>query len=71
MPVEETTLTATLPGLQPPVGDMVQIQRLTGMRPDEVCMMTPAHIDRSEGVWRFVPPCHKMTRRKKRTTCGM
>lgn len=39
---------------------MVRLQRLTGMRPDEVCSLRPGDIDRTAGVWEFRPPSHKL-----------
>ena len=38
---------------------MVQLQRLSGMRPGEVIRMRLADIDQSECVWVYRPPCHK------------
>jgi integrase len=45
--VDDATVEATLPFLPPVVADMVRVQRLTGMRPAEVCIMRPIDIDRS------------------------
>ncbi|GHT09778.1 hypothetical protein FACS1894170_00940 [Planctomycetales bacterium] len=36
-----------LPFFPPVIGDMVRMQLLTGMRPDEVCRMTPGEIDKT------------------------
>ena len=38
---------------------MVKLQRLTGMRPGEVCRMRGIDIDRDGEVWVFLPPTHK------------
>jgi integrase len=57
--VDDATVEATLPHLGPVVRDMVQLQRLTGMRPGEVCGTTWAEIDTAgakvDGVtlWHF------------------
>ena len=51
MPVGESVVEETLPHLQPIVGDMVQLQRLTGCRPAEVCIVRPCDVDTS---WRVV-----------------
>ncbi len=58
--VPDTTVEATLPHLSRIVGTMVQVQRLTGARPGEVCLMRPADIDRSGDVWIFTPEHHKL-----------
>jgi integrase len=38
---------------------MVQLQQLTGMRPGEVCAMTPGDIDMSGDPWVYRPRHHK------------
>jgi integrase len=38
---------------------MVELQRLTGMRPGEVCTMRSADIDTSGRVWTYTPERHK------------
>lgn len=58
-PVDDSVVDATLPYLRPVVAAMVQFERLTGARPDEVCRMRPCDIDRSGEVWRYVPESHK------------
>ena len=51
---------ATIPYLWPTVRTMVQLQRLTGMRPGEVRALRPSEIDRSGEVWVYRPAGHKM-----------
>ncbi len=59
-PVADEHVEATLPFLMPPVRAMVQVQRLTGMRPGEVVLMRPCDIDRSNGkTWTYRPASHK------------
>lgn len=58
-PVDDRLVEATLPHLPAVVADMVRVQRLTGMRPSEVCMMRPIDIDRSRAVWEYRPRSHK------------
>jgi integrase len=41
------------------VWSMVELQRLTGMRPGEVCSMRSADIDTSGRVWTYTPQRHK------------
>lgn len=50
---------ATLPHLQPIVADMVRLQRLTGARPAEICILRPCDVDRSGDVWAYRPAHHK------------
>jgi integrase len=50
-PVPDAHVDATLPYLRPQVGAMVQLQRLTGARPTEVCLMRGRDIDRDGPVW--------------------
>jgi integrase len=50
-PVTDEVVVATLPFLRPQVRAMVQLQRLTGARPTEVCLMRGRDIDRSGPVW--------------------
>jgi integrase len=59
LPVEDATVDATLPHLPEVVADMVRVQRLTGMRPAELCIIRPCDIDRSVNPWRYVPKSHK------------
>lgn len=62
-PVDPATVEATIPKLHPKraamVAAMIQVQRLTGMRPGEVCSLKPEEIDRSADVWCYAPPAHK------------
>lgn len=58
-PVPDALIEATLPFMSPVVAAMVQIQRLTGMRPCELVIMRPCDIDRSEAVWVYEPSSHK------------
>ncbi len=49
-----------LPYLTVPVRAMVQIQRLTGMRPGEVVILRPCDIERTSGkTWVYRPESHK------------
>lgn len=64
-PVADEVVDATLPHLPPVVADMVRVQRLTGMRPGEVCSMTWAEIDRTGKVWTFKPEHHKTSHHEK------
>lgn len=58
-PVDDETVDATLPHLPVVVADMVAVQRLTGMRPQDVCNLRPTDIDRTADVWLYRPATHK------------
>jgi integrase len=58
-PLPDYTLEATLHYLPPIVADMVQLQRLIGCRPEEVCALRPYDLDRSGDVWIYQPESHK------------
>lgn len=63
-PVDPATVEATIPHLHPTrramIGAMIRVQRLTGMRPGEVCSLRPEQVDRAADVWCYTPPGHKM-----------
>lgn len=59
LPVCDTAVDKTLPHLPRIVGQMTQLQRLTGMRPGEVCMMRPFDLERSRESWLYIPERHK------------
>ncbi len=56
----EAVVNATLPYLSPVVAAMIQLQRWTGARPGEVCLVRPCDVDRSGAVWVFTPEHHKL-----------
>ncbi len=58
-PADDAVVEATLPHLTPVVADMVRLQRLTGMRPGEICIMRLCDIDRTNSVWIYYPERHK------------
>lgn len=58
-PVADEWVELVLPALSPQVAALVQIQRLTGMRPGEVVLMRACDIDMSGDVWIFTPHTHK------------
>ena len=51
LPVDEATVNATLEHSRQTAADMVRIQRLAVMRPDEVCRIRPGVIDRRSDVY--------------------
>jgi len=64
-PVSNELVDRTLPHCPPVVADMIKVQRLTGMRPSEVCALTPGMIDRSGTVWIAKLEDHKNAWRDK------
>jgi integrase len=64
-PVPEAFVEAVLPFVLPPVAAMVELQRLTGARPGEVCTMRGCDIDTSGAVWLYRPRHHKTAWRGK------
>jgi integrase len=62
-PVDYAMVDATLPHLPAVVRSMVELQRATGMRPGELCIIRPCDIDRSGKVWEYRPAQHKTANR--------
>lgn len=58
-PVSDIDVAATLKHLPQVVADMVQLQRLTGARPGEICSIRPGDINRQSDVWEYIPESHK------------
>lgn len=58
--VPDTTIDTTIPHVPETVADMIRVERLTGMRPGEVCGMLWQEIDTSGAVWIFRPKDHKL-----------
>lgn len=58
-PVDGEVVDTTLVLLSTVVGDMVRVQRLTGMRPAEVCSLRPCDLNRSGDIWTYQPAEHK------------
>jgi integrase len=67
-PVDDATIEATLPFLSATIAAMVQLQRLTGMRPDEVCRLRPCELNRSGERWCYQPEQHKTAYRGRQRT---
>jgi integrase len=58
-PVEDAVVDATLPYLPVVVADMIRVQRLTGARPGEVCILRPCDLDTTGEIWSYRPGEHK------------
>ena len=50
-PVTAETVDITCNYAPPVIRDMIRIMQLTGMRPKEMCALTPLQIDRSDDIW--------------------
>jgi integrase len=60
-PVDEGTVNETVKHVSPTVGTMIELQRLTGMRPGEVCSLRPMDLTFSiDGTACYRPESHKM-----------
>jgi integrase len=57
--VPDAFVDAIRPHLSRHVWAMVQLQRLSGMRPGEVCIMRTIDVDRTGRVWIYTPESHK------------
>jgi integrase len=64
-PVAWADVEAVFPFTSPHVAAMIRLGWLTGMRPEEICLMTPAAIDRAGPVWLYTPSRHKMSYRSQ------
>jgi integrase len=58
-PISDADILATMEHLPGVVADMVQLQRLTGARPGEICDIRPGDINRKADPWEYVPQSHK------------
>jgi integrase len=58
-PVPDAFVDAIEPYVSRQVWAMIQLQRLTGMRPGEVCSMRTIDVDTSGRVWIYTPESHK------------
>jgi integrase len=59
LPISDEEIFATLEHLPAVVADMVQLQRLTGARPHEICDIRPGDINRKADPWEYIPASHK------------
>jgi integrase len=57
-PIPDAFVDAVLPRLSRQLAAMIQLQRLTGMRPGEVCIMRTIDVDTSGRVWIYTPESH-------------
>lgn len=62
-PVDPAVVERTLARMLPGMVALVRLLACTGMRPGEVCLMTPAQVDRSQEPWVYRPTRHKTQHR--------
>ena len=67
-PVPDEVIRRTLPFMPPTIAALVQVQRLTGMRPGEVFNMRVGQIDKTTDpeLWLYHLPKHKTEQKTKR-----
>jgi len=58
-PVPNAFVDAVLPHVAPQVRAMIELQRVTGMRSGEVCLLRMADIGTGGDVWTYTPARHK------------
>jgi integrase len=59
LPAPDEHIEAVLSLVSATIGDMIRVQRLTGMRPGELVQMKGSEIDRSSEQWIYRPASHK------------
>ena len=59
-PVPEEDFEAVVAAASPQIATMLQVQRLAGMRPDEVTIMRPRDIEETGDLWIYRPESHKL-----------
>jgi integrase len=65
-PVSEEMVMAVKPFVSRQIWAMIELQRLTGMRPGEVVIMRTCDLERSGDVWAYGPERHKTGHHDKR-----
>jgi integrase len=65
-PVSQEMVMAVKPFVSRQVWAMIELQRLTGMRPGEVVIMRTSDLERSGDVWAYTPERHKTEHHDKR-----
>lgn len=58
-PVSDSHVEAVQPFVSRQVWTMIRLQKLTGMRPGEVCLMRAQDIDQTASTWIYRPGSHK------------
>lgn len=58
-PVSDAVVDAVRPFVSRQVWAMIELQRLAGMRPSEVCLMRTIDINTTGAIWEYTPERHK------------
>jgi integrase len=67
--VDNADVLKTLDSCNKTISDMIRIQMLAGMRPQEVRLMRSSDIDRNDpDIWVYIPRRHKTQHKKKYRT---
>ncbi len=64
-PVPDALVDKIRPQVSRQVWAMIELQRLTGARPGEVCIMRTIDLDTGGPVWKYVPMTHKTEHRDR------
>lgn len=68
--VSDADMEKTLAAMMPNTADMVRVHRLTGMRPEEICVLRWRDIDTNCTPWRYTPSKNKNAwRNQPRVVC--
>ena len=59
-PVSDEHFWPVVKAVAPQIGTMLQVQKLSGMRPDEVTIIRPCDVDQREELWVYRPNSHKL-----------
>lgn len=60
LPIPDAIVDATIKAAPRQIAAMIELQRLTGMRPGEIVLMRTSDIDMTGQVWIYTPSEHKM-----------
>jgi integrase len=67
-PADPKAVEKALPEMSPAAQAIVQLLRLTGARPSEICDMKPRELDRTGETWILRPEWHKSAKKGKTRT---
>ena len=67
-PPDPESVAALIEYVPPSVAAMVELQRLTGMKPVELCDLKAIHLDKSGEPWIYSPPRQRSQRKVRRVT---
>jgi integrase len=67
-PVRDAHVDAALPYVSRQIRAMIELQRLTGARPGEICQMRTMDLNTSGRIWEYAPASHKTEHHGKSRT---